>query len=264
MAVDAPVGHARTFTYGIPARFTVQPGQLVWVPFGSQTLQGIVVELSAAQPEFPTRDILQPVEPAPLLGTEQLRLGQWLSRYYRSPLFAAFSLMLPPGFESHVRSRLFPAADSGVDKDTLREETVAALETLNDKGRMSQTDFLKLLGRRGVRELNRLVERCAVHREVTIPRPGVAPKYEGYLIQAHSVSPEPGEGRPELTARQQALLDAVTQPPGHLPMGEANREFSPRIVQALWQKGLVAQEWWRTPGGRRPSRRWAALMGRSS
>ena len=68
VAVDAPVGHARTFTYGIPARFTVQPGQLVWVPFGSQTLQGIVVELSAAKPDFPTRDILQPVEPAPLLG----------------------------------------------------------------------------------------------------------------------------------------------------------------------------------------------------
>ena len=156
VAVDAPVGHARTFTYGIPSRFTVQPGQLVWVPFGSQTLQGIVVELSSAKPDFSTRDILQPVEPAPLLSPGQLQLGQWLSRYYRSPLFAALSLMLPPGFESRVRSRIFPTADSGVDKDTLREETVAALETLNDKGRMPQADFVKLLGRRGVRELNRL------------------------------------------------------------------------------------------------------------
>ena len=108
VAVDAPVGHARTFTYGIPARFAAQPGQLVWVPFGSQTLQGIVVALSAAKPDFPTRDILQIVEPAPLLGPGLLRLGQWLSRYYCSPLFDALSLMLPPGFESRVRSRIFP------------------------------------------------------------------------------------------------------------------------------------------------------------
>ena len=271
MAVDAPVGHARTFTYGIPSRFTVQPGQLVWVPFGSQTLQGIVIELSSAKPDFAIRDILQPVEPAPLLGPEQLQLGQWLSRYYRSPLFAALSLMLPPGFEAHVRSRLFPAADSGVDKDTLREETVTALEALNDKGRMPQADFVKLLGRpnavkRNNRELNRLVERGAVHREVTIPRPVMAPKYEGYLIPAQSVSPEPHsvdpepppfspelvERRLELTARQQALLDAVRQPPGHLPMGEANREFGRRAAEVLWEKGLVAQDWWRSSGGPPP------------
>ena len=117
---------------------------------------------------------------------------------------------------------------------------------------MPQADFVKLLGRRGIRELNRLVERGAVHREVTIPRPGVAPKYEGYLIPAQSVNPEPVEGRPELTARQQSLLDAVRQPPGHLPVGEANREFGRRAVEVLWEKGLVAQGWWRTSGGPPP------------
>ena len=276
VAVDAPVGHARTFTYGIPARFTVQPGQLVWVPLGSQTLQGIVVELSVAKPDFPTRDILQPVEPAPLLGPEQLQLGQWLSRYYRSPLFAALSLMLPPGFESHVRSRIFPVAPVSSENPAPvspelvegREETAVALEALNDKGRMSQADFVKLLGRRGIRELNRLVERGAVRREVTIPRPGVAPKYEGYLIPAQSVSPElassvspkpvspvspePVEGRLELTPRQQVLLDTVRQPPGHLPLSETNREYGRRAAEVLWEKGLVAQEWWRTSGGPPP------------
>ena len=276
VAVDAPVGHARTFTYGIPARFTAQPGQLVWVPFGSQTLQGIVVELSSAQPDFPTRDILQPVEPSPLLGTEQLQLGQWLSRYYRSPIFAALSLMLPPGFESRVRSRILPVppiipenplpANPGPAQG--REETVTALQTLSDRGPMSQADFVKLLGRRGIRELNRLLERGEVRRDVTIPRPSVIPKYEGYLIPApsggsepassvspepaSSVSPEPVEGLPDLTPRQQALLEAVRHPPGHLSIGEANREFSPRVVEALWRKGLVAQEWWRTSGGPPP------------
>ena len=248
MAVDAPVGHARAFTYSIPDRFTVQPGQLVWVPFGRQTLQGIVLELSSAEPEFPTRPILQPVEPAPLLGLDRLRLGQWLSSHYRSPLFASLSLMLPPGFESHVRSRIMPTAEFDAATETLRDESAAALKTLKGKGRMSQAEFVKLLGRRGIRELNRLVEQGALHREVTIPKPGVAPKYEGYLVPAHAEDDIPER----LSDKQRALLDAVRHPPGHLPLGEANREFGPGPVNALWEKRLVAEDWWRTSGGPPP------------
>ena len=248
MAVDAPVGHARTFTYSIPARFSVQPGQLVWVPFGSQTLQGIVTKLSGAEPGFPTRDILQPVEPAPLLRPEQLSLGQWISRHYRSPLFPALALMLPPGFESRVRTRVFPVPEADIEVDALRKEVATALTALNERGRMSGADFVKLLGRRGARQLDRLVEQRAVRREVTIPRAEVAPKYEGYLVPARSA-----EGSEAvLTARQQALLDAIRQPPQHLPLTEANREFRPPAVTSLWEKGLVGQEWWRTSGGPPP------------
>ena len=253
MAVDSPVGHARSFTYRIPDRVSVQIGQLVWVPFGSQTLQGIVVELIAASPEFATRDILQAVEPSPLLGPARIQLGQWMSRYYRCPLFASLSVMLPPGFEAHVRSRILPAAGpvpgSAPDGSGLREEATAAISTLNDKGRMTQAEFVKLLGRRGTRELNRLVEQGAVRREVTIPRPGVAPRYEAYLIPVRSGAPEDIK----LSPKQQALLHAANQPPGHLPLAEANREFGPRAAEALWEKGLLAQEWWRTSGGPPPA-----------
>ena len=265
VAVDSPVGHARVFTYRIPDGVSVQPGQLVWVPFGSQTLQGIVVELSTTAPEFATRDILQAVDPAPLLGNEHIELGKWLSRYYRCPLFSALSLMLPPGFETHVRSRIFPVPDfdagSGEEGAGLREESMEAIQTLNDKGTMSQADFAKLLGRRSVRELNRLLERGAVRREVTIPRPGVAPRYVGYLVPVQTGAPTGEtldgmqEGMPDenLPPRQRTLLDAVRQPPGHLPLTEAIREFGRRVSDALWERGLVAQEWWRTSGGPPPA-----------
>ena len=245
MAVDSPVGHARTFTYGIPSHLNVQPGQLVWVPFGSQTLQGIVVELASAQPDFAIRDILQIVEPGPLLGPHHLQWGAWLSRHYRSPLFPALSLMLPPGFESRVRSSVMPAPSPATDLNSPREETTAALEELRKQGRMTQADFEKLLGRRGNRELNRLVERGEVLREVSIPRPGVAPKYEAYLVPAAG----PLDENVPLTARQKALLEAVTQPPGHLPLTEANREFGSAAVRALWARDLVAMDWWRISGG---------------
>ena len=68
VAVDAPVNHSRTFSYSIPDRFCIQPGQLVWVPFGRRTLQGVVIELAPAPQVEATKDILQPVEPAPAAG----------------------------------------------------------------------------------------------------------------------------------------------------------------------------------------------------
>ena len=249
VAVDSPVGHARSFTYRVPDRISVQPGQLVWVPFGSQTLQGIVVELSSASPEFATRDILQTVDPAPLLGDEHIDLGKWLSRHYRCALFTALSPLLPPGFESHVRSSIFPSPEFDGEESGLREESVTAIGLLNEKGRMTQAEFVKLLGRRGNRELNRLVEQGAVRREVAIPRPRVAPRYEGYLVAARTGALPDGQ----LPTRQRALLDAVQQPPGHLPLAEANREFGRGVADALWGKGLVGQEWWRTSGGPPPA-----------
>ncbi len=252
VAVDAPVGHGRAFTYRVPERASVQSGQLVWVPFGSRTLQGIVVQVPVAAPDFATRNILQAVDPAPLIAPALVDLAQWLSRHYRCALFEALSPMLPPGFEAHVRSRIYPAPldgrGSSAPADGLKEEVAWALGALNDSGRMSQADFVKLLGRRGNRELNRLLDRDVVRREVVIPRSGVAPKYEPYLIPARRDL----SGDDRLNPRQQALLDLVRQPPWRVPLAEANREFGPRTGEALWQKGLVAQEWWRTSGGPPP------------
>ena len=109
VAVDAPVEPGRTFTYRIPPHLPVQPGQLVWAPFGRRTVQGIVIALSGNSPVSATRDLLQTVEPSPLLDAPRLELAQWLSRYYRCSLFAACTPLLPPGFETQVRSRIFPA-----------------------------------------------------------------------------------------------------------------------------------------------------------
>ena len=248
VAVDAPVGHGRAFTYCLPDRMAVQAGQLVWVPFGSRTLQGIVVQVPVAAPDFATRNILQAVDPAPLLGPHHIDLGMWLSRYYRCPLFDALSLMLPPGFEAHVTSRLHPEPLDASNLPDLKERVASAVDALRESGRMSQADFVKLLGRQGNREMTRLLDRGVVRREVTIPRPSIAPRYESYLVPAGSGTPSVDP----LSSRQAALLDSLRQPPWRVSLSEANREFGPRAAEVLWDKGLVAQEWWRTSGGPPP------------
>ena len=106
VAVDAPVAHSRTFSYSIPSPLSLEPGQLVWVPFGRRVAQGVVVELAAAPQVEVTRDILQPVEPSPLVTPNGLELARWLSGYYLCSLYDAIALFLPPGFEAQVMKPL--------------------------------------------------------------------------------------------------------------------------------------------------------------
>jgi len=247
VAVDAAVGHSRTFSYSVPPRFTVEPGQLVWVPFGRRVLQGLVVEL-VALPNVPeTRDILQPVEPSPLIGPQHLQLGRWISARYRCSLFTAFAPLLPPGFEAHVRSRITAVPGAEPANGNLKPESVDALAELTAKTTgLEEADFIKLLGGNGSRELGRLVDKGLVRRRLTMPRPRVAPKYETFLLP----SPMPpslddaGDAEvPSLPARQEGLLAAVREQRAPYPAVLANKEFGNGVGQALFGKGLVAMEW---------------------
>ena len=145
VAVDVPVGHSRTFSYSIPPRYSLEPGQMVWVPFGSRLTQGIVTELAATSQVEETRDILAPIEPSPLVDEVHMELARWLSEYYLCSLFSAVSLMLPPGFESQVRSQVFATenpSNKGDDSlESLRPETREALLSLTGDSRVKEADF---------------------------------------------------------------------------------------------------------------------------
>ncbi|MDA1127283.1 MAG: primosomal protein N' [Chloroflexi bacterium] len=244
VAVDAAVGHSRTFSYSVPPRFTVEPGQLVWVPFGRRILQGLVVELVPVPNVPETRDILQPVEPSPLIGPEHLQLGRWISAHYRCSLFTAFAPLLPPGFEAHVRSRITPVPGSDPSNANLSPESTDALAELSGKkAGLDEADFTKLLGRYGNRELGRLVDKGLVQRRLTIPRPTVAPKYEAFLLPSGFDGDGTNQEMPSLPPRQEALLSAVREERAPYPAALANREFGNGVGQALFGKGLVAMEW---------------------
>ena len=116
VAIDADwIPPGKTFSYRIPRHLAVEPGQLVWVQFGRNIVQGLVLSLAdaSAVSEEETRDILHPVEPSPLVGSLGLELAEWLGQTYRCSPFEAIAPMLPPGFRAQQRSRL--TAISGLD-----------------------------------------------------------------------------------------------------------------------------------------------------
>src|SRR4030042_4393953 len=99
VAVNSPIAQRRSFCYSIPHELKVDVGQAVWVPFGSKTLQGIVVSVSDYPSFGVTKEISDVITPSSLLSSAQVDVALWLSKHYLSPLFDAVALMLPPGFE---------------------------------------------------------------------------------------------------------------------------------------------------------------------
>ena len=244
VAVDAPVGYSRTFSYSIPDGFRVEPGQLVWVPFGRRVLQGVVMELASASQVEVTRDILQAVEPGRLLDDTTLALARWIASYYLCALYDALALFLPPGFKAQVRSRILPLSVDVPDESSLKTASREALTALAQQGRMNEADFAKLLGRAGIREVNRLVDRGFVHRRVDLPRPRTF-RYDSRLFatglpDALGKWPEPAV---RVSTRQENLLQTVREAQDGYSTTMANREFGQGVGEALVEKGLAGLEW---------------------
>ena len=243
VAVHAPVGYDRTLSYGVPQRFSVEPGQMVWAPLGSRPVQGVVFQL-AEQPQVEvTRDLIAPLEPSPLVSPVGLELARWLSSYYLCSLFDAVALMLPPGFQSLVRSYLTaPSADPRDSSVTVKGEV--ALEHLSGKTQVRESELVKLLGKDGERELRRLLARGLVRRGWELPRPRASHRYNCYLRTAATDTAQDAPNKTR-APKQEALMEVLSQDSGLTTLAGANKEFGPAAVRGLIGKGLVGLDWMR-------------------
>ena len=92
------------FTYTVPSQFTIAVGDGVFVPFGRQVLQGVVLGLAASTTIASPRPILAKIDDpaqlgAPLLTRAQVALARSIADAYLASLFPAVALFLPPNFE---------------------------------------------------------------------------------------------------------------------------------------------------------------------
>ena len=132
VCVDAPVVlREGSFSYSIPAGMDVKVGHAVIVPFGPRTLQGIVVGLTNVPAVEATKDIIGIVGDEPILTRQQIKLASLISNYYRSSLFQALSLFLPPGFSRKSLQYIY-SAEGAYSEDPLEMEVITRLETPTD------------------------------------------------------------------------------------------------------------------------------------
>ena len=92
-----PVPLHGVFTYAVPEGMTVGVGCRVLVTFGrNKTYLGIVVRLHHQKPEgYEVKPILQVMDTAPIVTGQQLKLWQWISDYYLSPIGDVYKAALP-------------------------------------------------------------------------------------------------------------------------------------------------------------------------
>lgn len=84
----------------------VRMGVRVLLPLGrSKTYTAMAVRLHSEKPEFETRPIIQVIDAEPVLIEQQLRLWQWISTYYMSPIGDVFKAALPAGLKAEENYR---------------------------------------------------------------------------------------------------------------------------------------------------------------
>jgi len=77
-----PLAVPTNYTYAIPSHLLekAKPGCLAEVVFGKQKkYAGIIRSVTTTKPAYPTKDILNVLDDAPILYPQQLQLWQWLS-----------------------------------------------------------------------------------------------------------------------------------------------------------------------------------------
>ena len=99
--VILPVPLEGMFTYAVPEGTMVQVGLRVVVPFGrSKTYVGLVGRVHQTPPEgYSVKAILQVMDAAPIVTEQQLKLWQWISDYYLSPIGDVYKAALPAGLK---------------------------------------------------------------------------------------------------------------------------------------------------------------------
>lgn len=163
----------RAFTYSIPAHLAskIALGQLVWVPFGSRRLQGIVIAFSETSPVEQTKDIDEIADARPFLSTTQLELARWMARTYLCSLYDALSLMLPPGIEQPTEILLALAPE--ISRDDLTPKQLALVDLLARDG----TAKLSQLPREVRSAVDALAQRGIVVKKTVVAPVRAKPKH---------------------------------------------------------------------------------------
>jgi primosomal protein N' (replication factor Y) len=261
VAVNVP-GLTGEFDYHLPPELEgrVEAGHLVTVPFGRQTVQGIVLELVPVPSVGETKPIIDLLDPLPVLTQAQIALARWMAEHYLSPLAAMLDLMLPSGLAQQadvlyaIRNEKLQTLDNGQPSIVQRRLIGLLTERGSLRGRQIERHFKNVDWQKTAQVL---VIRGILSRQSILPPPTVKPKMVRTaqlgvpLLEAEAALPDLGKTEATLTRRKSALrflmheLDAV-----NVSWVYAASGCNLADLQEMDERGLVIlreTEIWRDP-----------------
>ena len=96
--VILPLAIRDTYTYALPPDMPMPPiGSRVLVPLAKKVVIGIVLQPHSTplSPDITIREVIQLLDPFPIITPQQLRLWQWMASYYMCPLGDVMAAALP-------------------------------------------------------------------------------------------------------------------------------------------------------------------------
>ena len=180
------------FDYAVPESLLgkIGVGHLVIVPFGKQTVQGVVFRF-IDQPSVPeVKEIRELVDPEPVLTQAQITLAEAMADATLSSLASVVSLFLPAGLNQQVDTIYdLRIPDYIPQKSTVESRLIKLLQERGPlRGRQIDTHFRKVDWRKSA---GYLVRRGVLASQSILPPARVRPKF--IKTAQLAVSPEIAE-----------------------------------------------------------------------
>jgi len=249
-------------------------GHLVTVPFGKQTVQGVVLELTAEPAVAETKPIADLLDPQPVLTAVQIELARQLAETTLNPLAAVINLMLPSGLaqqadmlfeirESRIESGQGGRLTNNVSRKSVAESRLLdLLQTRGPlRGRQIDRHFSHVDWRK---KAQTLVRSGVLESQSILPPPSIRPKFIRTVqlavppAAAEAAMPRLGKTSATLQRRAAALRFIITTPePVNVSWVYAESGCNLSDLQELDERGLIIlreTEIWRDPLQRIESR----------
>ena len=236
IAVDAPLGQSRLFSYEIPSDLNVAPGNSVMVPFGAQILQGIVFNISDTSLVEKTRQIIELTDPEILIDQQRLEICKWMSKFYFSNLFNSSVLMLPPGSHKRYINWLTINEDSTFSPTSEIQKKIVNefIETKN----IRQDQLIRKFGNRASYSINAMVAKKILIKTQELNQRSVKEKYIqipkitslGFLALEQN----------QLSHNQhKALIEIKENFEKNVPISEFRKKFNSYSINKLIDKSFI-------------------------
>lgn len=143
----------KTFTYKVPKQLEdkISIGMRVEVPFGMQILEGFVMSISNDKKDMELKEIINIVDPYPILNEELLSLGKKLQTITMSSLMSCYQVMLPKALKAKKKTNIKVKMNKyiSINKDKidtvkLNESQLKIVSYLKDNDKVLKEELNKI------------------------------------------------------------------------------------------------------------------------
>ena len=166
--VILPLPLYSTFTYSVPDSLkNLSIGCRVLVPFGRKKFYtAIVAMIHGIKPEgYEVKEIISMLDEYPIVKRPQLKLWDWISKYYLCSTGDVYKAAVPSGLK--VESETFVGADSDFEETEsceLNEREKIILDLVASRNRVQLTELANATGFRNIEAIvSRMIEKGAVY-----------------------------------------------------------------------------------------------------